>query len=747
MDKKTGTRKPHIFEIDLIRAITVFTVVAVHSLSYTTYLTTKTAALELLNLIGHSLHYNRETFMFVTGLVLTYVYYHREFSVKKFWMKRTLLVFIPYVLWTIIYTLINNASMTPLTYFVLILKNTITGGASFQLYYILLALQFYALFPYFLFLLKKVANHPWIVLSISLALQLIFLFFDYYFLQLGHISATPVVKLITDAQDKVIFTYQFYFVLGAFAAVYMEQATAFLKRFGRYLPVLFVAGLGLYGAYYYMQLHTFHETIGQATSVLQPSVALYSIVIIPFFSWIAMLWAKKRYAYKLVSIISDTSFGIYFVHVLVLSFIAAFILPIMSHMLPVPLTDITVLLMAFSVSVAFCYLLLKMPLLSWTIGRAQPLQSPFTRVRHLAKKTYAQKRHLRRVFAWLSIFVLILVLAVFVKAVSFSNISPPMVPRHHRISAVPENPDYTLPRLPPQNSSIVYDQPVRSTGCGVVIPDEKSGTTMTLGVTSDGLNRTYRLYLPEGYSNTSMHPLLLNFHGYASDAQEQERVSRFDKLANTYNFIVVYPQGTTGTNGVAGWNTGLHADISANDILFTSNMLNAIQSNLCIDPDRIYATGFSNGGGFVDILTCKMANRIAAFAPVSGSYLREPPHCGKERPISIIEFHGTADRIVPYNGSKRHGEYSVLSWIKTLAKANDCAGTSKVFYNTKRVVGYTVTKCDTNASIVHYKLVGAHHVWPTELFRTTIDGDKREVNVADVIWTFFAKHPMGKASS
>src|SRR5260221_12581715 len=101
-------RKPHIYEIDFLRAITVFSVVTIHSLAACAFLYSKSiSATNLIALFIHTLHYNREIFIFVTGLVLTYIYYHRSFSATKFLAKRLLLIFIPYVFWSLIYIKIN----------------------------------------------------------------------------------------------------------------------------------------------------------------------------------------------------------------------------------------------------------------------------------------------------------------------------------------------------------------------------------------------------------------------------------------------------------------------------------------------------------------------------------------------------------------------------------------------------------------------------------------------------------------
>lgn len=364
----------HIYEIDLIRAITVFSVVAIHSLSYTSFLTTDKIGAQLVNLIIHALHYNREMFMFVTGLVLTFVYYNKPFSPKKFWLKRFSLVLIPYIVWSVIYVVINNSSLSFISYVKLSLWDIVTGDASFQLYYILLSLQFYAVFPLFLVFLKKVAHRPWITLAISFALQLFVIYIDFTYLQAGPLYRIKIVNMFVQYQDRIFLIYQFFFVLGSFAAMYMDATRRFLKKYGWYIPLGVIASLIGYTMYYYAQLNQFHLSMNLATSVLQPSVVLYSTVIIVFFAWVALHWEKRRKGYKLIKIISDTSFGIYFVHVLVLSLISQDLLPHVSAAIPLVVKDSGVILLAFTVSVAFCYIILKIPLLSWTIGKAQPLR-------------------------------------------------------------------------------------------------------------------------------------------------------------------------------------------------------------------------------------------------------------------------------------------------------------------------------------------------------------------------------------
>lgn len=179
--------------------------------------------------------------------------------------------------------------------------------------------------------------------------------------------------------------------------------------------------------------------------------------------------------------------------------------------------------------------------------------------------------------------------------------------------------------------------------------------------------------MPPDYSNSIPHALILSFHGYDSSNLEEERISKLNFISDENSVIVVYPQGTKGVLAARGWNTGHHPTITVNDVLFVSNLLNKLQSNLCIDPKKIFVTGFSNGGGFVGKLACKMSNRIAAFAPISGSYVTAFSTCTAARPVSILEFHGTVDKINPYGGMSSLKEYSTQFWLSTWAKKDGCA--------------------------------------------------------------------------
>ena len=237
----------------------------------------------------------------------------------------------------------------------------------------------------------------------------------------------------------------------------------------------------------------------------------------------------------------------------------------------------------------------------------------------------------------------------------------------------------SLPSGTPSPETTVITTPISSAGCGKPAPTPP-GSSVYETVFSGGLKRTYLLHVPSGYQANSSEAVVLNFHGHGSNAVQQERRSGMSLLADQQGFIAVYPQGVVGPDGQTGWDTGALERPQVNDVLFVSDLLNHLQGILCIDPLRIYATGFSNGGGMTNVLACTLAGRLAAFAPVSGSYPPYPGGCHPVRPVPILEFHGTADPIVPYNGSARKRYPPILTWLQGWATRDGCTRGPTVFY-------------------------------------------------------------------
>ncbi len=296
---------------------------------------------------------------------------------------------------------------------------------------------------------------------------------------------------------------------------------------------------------------------------------------------------------------------------------------------------------------------------------------------------------------------------------------------------------------PPHNAiaDTLTTRPIASSGCGKPAPFAP-GLSENQTISSSGYERLYRIRLPLGYRSTLLQPLVLNFHGHDSTAAAQERLTKLSILANQDDFLAVYPLGMIGPDNQSGWATGPAWDPQVNDVLFVSDLLNRLQAQFCIDPSRIYAMGFSNGGGMTNLLATQLAGRIAAFASVSGSYFLNGGNYHPVRAVPFLEMHGTADTVVPYNGSRAKDYSSVTNWMLKWVQRDHCSSHSDVFLKLKTMVGMRWLGCQAGATIIHYRILHEGHKWPRVLFPEQFQHTWRFVTATALIWQFFQDHPM-----
>jgi len=376
--KEQQVRRPHVYELDPLRAITAFCVVAVHAVALTAFLNQTNAGKQIQYSLVVVLHYTREEFIFVTAFALIYVYYGKPFSVKQFWLKRSIGVLLPYCIWSALYVIYYHPGLPPLTFINTTLFDIVTGDASFQLYYILLTLQFYIIFPLFLLFIKRVAQHPWKVLTISFVLEVVVLYADYRWLQQGTLASSGFWKIFTKYQDRIILIYQFYFVLGAYIALYFQQVRAFLLRNGWLIACGFLATIAALWLHYVLQLQVYQQTIAYATSVLQPAMVFFGLAVILFSFWLAARWASHKksgthpWGYHIWQELADASFGIYLIHVFFLIAILKRVLPAMPAAWPIPVRVFLTWFMTVASATTVTIFLLHIPILSRLVGRAQP---------------------------------------------------------------------------------------------------------------------------------------------------------------------------------------------------------------------------------------------------------------------------------------------------------------------------------------------------------------------------------------
>ena len=268
-----------------------------------------------------------------------------------------------------------------------------------------------------------------------------------------------------------------------------------------------------------------------------------------------------------------------------------------------------------------------------------------------------------------------------------------------------------------------------------------SQQTINSSLLHDGASRDYIIYVPENYTGDRPVPLVLNFHGYTSNAQEQMNYGDFRPIADTAGFIIVHPQGSL-LNGITHWNVGgWTLDSKTDDVGFTQVLLDSMAAQYNIDPKRIYSTGMSNGGYMSFLLACQLSDRIAAIASVTGSMTPQTfQTCNPQHPTPVLQIHGTRDNVVPYNGAvwTKPIQGVMEYWINF----NNCKTTPEVepYPNSDSADGSTAESMaygngDNKVVTEHIKISGGGHTWPGAGFR--VPGTNYDFNASQEIWTFF----------
>lgn len=279
---------------------------------------------------------------------------------------------------------------------------------------------------------------------------------------------------------------------------------------------------------------------------------------------------------------------------------------------------------------------------------------------------------------------------------------------------------------------------LKASGCGVVA----SAGTSEQSIQSGGLGRTFRLHVPKGYDANRPTPLVLNFHGFASNGRDQEGYSHMTAQADASGFITVAPDGT---NDPPRWHIyGLREPGFVDDYAFVRELIDHLIARLCIDSNRVYATGISNGGGMSSLLGCELDDRIASIAPVAGSPF-SAPSCAGKRPVPIVAFHGTEDQLVPFEGGRagRLGlaAASVRENMRRWAQHNGCDMTLKTQRLAVDVLLESYGGCNAGADVRLYVVEEGGHTWPGAFDVDFLGRTTHAIDATAIAWQFFAEHP------
>jgi len=294
-----------------------------------------------------------------------------------------------------------------------------------------------------------------------------------------------------------------------------------------------------------------------------------------------------------------------------------------------------------------------------------------------------------------------------------------------------------------KNGTSTSSSPVRYTVGSARWSIAPSTTTSTTSTTVVSMSRAYSKFIPSSYSKGTSLPLVVLLHGYGATGAMQESYMKFESVAETNKFILVYPDGTVDSSGKQFWNaTDACCDFfsAVADDVYLLSILKEMESNYSIDAKRIYFVGHSNGGFMSYRMACKYPDRIAAIASLAGASFFKAADCGAKSSVSVLQVHGTKDGTILYDGGQILGNSypgavaSATQW----ATFNQCAQNA-VTRSTKldlepNIAGDETsvmawTNCQNSSEVELWTMESGAHI-PT--LRSTF---------ASKIWEFFAAHP------
>lgn len=271
----------------------------------------------------------------------------------------------------------------------------------------------------------------------------------------------------------------------------------------------------------------------------------------------------------------------------------------------------------------------------------------------------------------------------------------------------------------------------------------------------DGTVRSYTVHVPPEYDHERATPVVLAFHGAATNGPIMAHSTGLSEKADEAGYVVAYPNGTGKAGIFLVWNSG-GFKVGRNlklpdDVAFVVRLLDDLATVVNVDRSRVYATGMSNGGMMCYRLAAEFSDRIAAIAPVAGTMAADYPKPG--RPVPVIHFHGTEDRLVPYDGPAEKAGFlsikSVEKSIRTWARINGCREQPEESELPDTADdGTTVTRQSygpgtDGAEVILYTIRGGGHTWPGRDWPVrSLGKSTHDISANDLIWEFFERHPM-----
>jgi polyhydroxybutyrate depolymerase len=212
-------------------------------------------------------------------------------------------------------------------------------------------------------------------------------------------------------------------------------------------------------------------------------------------------------------------------------------------------------------------------------------------------------------------------------------------------------------------------------------------------------DHTLPIDTPEGAEQVFLHappgaykprPLIIALHGAGQTATEFASATGFSRLADREEFLVAYSPPSDSLTAAA---------------------LDQLEAGVCVDPARVFVTGISNGGGPTARLACDLSDRLAGVASVAGAY-QAPAPCNPERPLPVLEIHGTADQVFPYGARPSDYKASVWRWLGQWRRLDGCHGNDDRLRLAPGVTEIAWRHCTAGTRVEDVRLDRRAHGWP-----------------------------------
>jgi polyhydroxybutyrate depolymerase len=255
-------------------------------------------------------------------------------------------------------------------------------------------------------------------------------------------------------------------------------------------------------------------------------------------------------------------------------------------------------------------------------------------------------------------------------------------------------------------------------------------------LTIAGVGRTAIVHVPQTARTAQPLPLVLAFHGSGGTGKFMAGYSGLQSLSDQQDFVAVFPSAARPGRR---WVLAEEDKGGPADLQFIEQLLDRVESMVCVNADRVYATGVSNGGGMAARLGCELSSRLAAIAPVSGGYSTLDA-CRPEHRLSVLEIHGTADQVVPYKGRPPNGAGSVPGFLALWRHVDGCSGKPVQRRYGPATEEYLWSSCVDGTQVEHLKIYGGGHAWPGA---TPADAaPTAPISAASAVWSFFRGHSL-----